>query len=97
MYELTRKEAKTLKNISETYYMQPAISMKDELISQSKNKKEEWKNIFNKLYEILTKTKESVDKLLEKRKKNGEIKDISQARKYAVSLLCHRKLLQRNQ
>lgn len=81
MYELTKKEAKTLKNISETYYMQPAIGMIEKLISESKNQKEEWKNIFNRLYEILTGTKENVDKLLEDRKEKGEIRDISQARK----------------
>ena len=57
MYELTKKETKTLKNISKTYYMQPAIGMIEDLISSSKNKKERWKEIFNQLYEILTGTK----------------------------------------
>ena len=81
MYELTKKEAKTFKNIISTYYMQPAISMIEKIISKSKNKSEEWKNIFNRLYEILTRTKENVDKLLEDRKEKREIRDISQARK----------------
>jgi len=81
MYNLTKKETKTLKKISETYYMHPAINMIDDLISVSKNKKEKWKEIFNQLYEILTGTKDNVDKLLEDRKQKGEIRDISQARK----------------
>ncbi len=81
IYELTKEEAKTLKNISETYYMQPAISMIEKIILKSKNKNEEWKNIFNRFYEILTGTKENVDKLLETRKEKGEIRDIPQARK----------------
>ncbi|MCD4795176.1 MAG: hypothetical protein K8R54_18230 [Bacteroidales bacterium] len=81
MYELTKKEKKTLKNISKIYYMQPALNMIDVIISKSKDKKDKWKDIFNMLYEILINTKDKVDKLLEKRKKDGEIRDISQARK----------------
>jgi len=81
MYELNKKEQKTINSILETYYMQPAINLINEIIANSQNTKNEWKNIFNKLYEILTSTKEQVDELLEKRKKLGEIRDISQARK----------------
>lgn len=84
MYELTKKENKTLNNISKTYYMQPSINMIETIIIKSKNKKNKWKDIFNTLYEILINTKEKVDKLLEKRKNNGEIKDIPQARKSIV-------------
>lgn len=81
MYELNKNETKALKKISETYYMQPAINMINKLVSKNKDKQKEWKEIFNRLYEILTETKNDVDKLLEQRKENGEIRDISQARK----------------
>lgn len=55
--------------------------MIEKFISESENKNEGWKNVFKKLYEILTCTKEDEDELLEDRKKKGEIRDISQARK----------------
>jgi len=81
MYELSKKEQKAIKSISETYYMQPAISKINDIIENSRDTKNEWKNIFNQLYEILTTTKETVDGLLEDRKIKGEIRDVSQARK----------------
>lgn len=81
MYELNKKEQKTIKSISETYYMQPAIMLINDIIANCADAKSEWKNIFNRLYEILTSTKLQVDELLEKRKNLGEIRDISQARK----------------
>jgi len=81
MYELNKKEQKTIKSISDTYYMQPAITLINNIIANSQLENVEWKNIFNRLYEILTSTKLQVDELLEKRKNLGEIKDISQARK----------------
>lgn len=81
MYELNKKELKTFKGISETYYMKPSISLINRIILNSENPKNEWKNIFNRLNEVLTSTKKKVDSLLEQRKKIGHIKDISQARK----------------
>ncbi len=81
MYQLTKNEQKTISNIEETYYMQPSLEIIKQKISKGKNKKENWKEIFNQLFEILTNSKLSVDKLLEKRKKDGLIEDISQARK----------------
>jgi len=81
MYELNKKEQKTIKSISDTYYMQPAITLINNIIANSQLENVEWKNIFNRLYEILTSTKLQVDELLEKRKNLGEIRDISQARK----------------
>ena len=81
MYELTKKEKKTIQQIFKTYYMQPSINMLDDIIYRSKNPKEKWKDIFNMLHEILISTKEKVDILLEKRKQEGKIRDISQARK----------------
>lgn len=84
MYQPNKKEQKVIKSISETYYMQPAIMLINNIISKCGNTKSEWKNIFNRLYEILTETKEQVDGLLENRKNLGEISDISQARKSIV-------------
>ncbi len=81
MYELNKKEQKTIKSISETYYMQPAIILINDIIANCQDAKIEWKNIFNRLYEILTSTKVQVDVLLENRKNLGKIRDISQARK----------------
>jgi type II restriction enzyme len=81
MYQFTKNEQKTIASIEETYYLQPAIVMINQILSISNNHKEKWKDIFNQLYEILTGSKISVDKLLEKRKKEGIINDISQARK----------------
>ena len=81
MYKLTKNEQKTISSIEETYYMQPSLEIIKQRISKGKNKKENWKEIFNQLFEILTNSKLSVDKLLEKRKKEKIINDISQARK----------------
>ncbi len=50
MYELTKKEKKTIQKITKTYYMQPSINLLDDIISKSKNPKEKWKDIFNMLY-----------------------------------------------
>lgn len=81
MYHLTKNEQKTISNIEETYYMQPSLEIINQRISKGRNKKENWKGTFNQLFEILTNSKSSVDILLEKRKQDGLIADISQARK----------------
>ena len=84
MYNLTKKEKKTIDKIEATYYMQPAIKLIHKIIANPNDKApvtDKWKNIFNRLYEILTETKSDVDKLLNKRKRKGEIRSIPQARK----------------
>ncbi len=81
MYKLNKKERRNLKKISETNYMQPSLKFIDRLISDSSDVKADWKDVFNRLYEILVNTKSDVDILLEARKKAGEIKSIEQARK----------------
>ena len=84
MYELTKREKKTIEIIEGTYYMQPAIALINKIIEEDDEEGEisdKWKNIFNRLYEILTETKDDVDNLLIERKNKGEIKSISQARK----------------
>lgn len=81
MYKFTDKEKKSISNITNIYYMRPAIELITNKIKKSKNKKSKWKEIFNELFEILTGTNESVNKLLKIRKHDGEIKDIPQARK----------------
>ena len=87
MYKLTKKEKKTIDKIEDTYYMKPAIKLIDKIINSSSDKKSvanKWKNIFNSLYEILTNTKSDVDILLNKRKEERKIENISQARKSIV-------------
>lgn len=39
MYELNKKESKTLNSIAETYYMKPALDMINSIISNSSDKK----------------------------------------------------------
>jgi len=81
MYELNRKEAKTLQKIAETYYMKPALRIIQNRINNSSNEKDAWQELFNALHEILIDSKEQVDELLNERLKSGEIRDVKQARK----------------
>ena len=84
MYELTPTEEQLMRRITEKYYMQPAINLITTKINDnSKNIsiKQKWKNIFDELYSILINTKSEVEKLLQERKQQGKIRDISQALK----------------
>ncbi|MEM9423565.1 MAG: hypothetical protein AAF975_02100, partial [Spirochaetota bacterium] len=81
MYELTTKEIKAIEEIEASYYMQPSLALINNKRKQAKIENEFWRELFNGLYSLLIDSKESVDKLLHRRLKNGEIKDISQARK----------------
>jgi len=81
MYSLTDYEKKILKRVSQPYYMEPPLKYIRSILQTSKNPKLEWRNIFDKLYEILVNSKNEVDRLLEQRAEKGEIKDVNQARK----------------
>ena len=78
-YTLNAEEQKLFDEITEKYYMKPIIEKIQEYILKYNSKES-----LNYLYEILKASKDKVDILLEKRKENGEIKDISQARKSIV-------------
>jgi type II restriction enzyme len=84
MYYLSDYEKKILKRVSQPYYMTPPLKHIESILQNSKEPKSEWRNIFDKLYEILTKSKDEVEKLLKERVEKGEIKDIDQARKSIV-------------
>ncbi len=71
---LNEKEKKTLAEIESKYYMPPILN----LVGQ--NFKEE----FDKIYDILVASKGEVEKLIQKRVENREIKDATQARKSIV-------------
>ena len=80
MYKLNKKENLTFKSIKDKYYMKPPVHLIDYVVSKSKNKKKAWKDIFDQLHKLMTCSKEEVDKLIESRKKKGDIKDVRQAR-----------------
>ena len=83
MGNLNTKEQKTLNEIEDTYYMKPIIGVLNQNIDKN-NLKISWKSVFDKIYDILRGSKDYVDEELIKRQKNGEIKDINQARKSVV-------------
>lgn len=81
MIELNHKEKIQLTKIENKYYMMPAVEYINTKIHKEQNKQNAWNSLFDNLHEILIETKDKVDKLLEQRKKRGEIKDVNQARK----------------
>jgi len=84
IYELNKSEKQLLKKIEEAYYMQPSLDLINSRIKKAKDKKSEWKIIFNYLHDFLRNSQEKVEKLLEQRKAEGTINDIPQARKSVV-------------
>ncbi len=64
--------------------MQPSLELIKRRMEKSKDKKSEWKIIFNYLHDFLRNSQEKVEKLLKQRKAEGTIKDIPQARKSVV-------------
>lgn len=78
MYKLTKDEQNDIRQIENTYYMKPILYKFIELIEKNDIK---WQDMFNKIYEVLISSEDEVRNLLNQRKKNGKIKDISQAMK----------------
>ncbi len=75
---LNKIELKTLQDIENKYYMQPMLSA---INVDLKAGKITLKELFNHLYEYLTNSQKSVEKLLATRLNSGEIRDVNQARK----------------
>lgn len=73
---LNQDEANEIKKIEETYYMFPILQKLSVYIENHGLDKS-----FNYLHPILLDSKDDVEKLLDERIKNGDIKDKSQARK----------------
>lgn len=78
---LNKNEIKNLQNIEEKYYMQPSIAL---IQKDLENKKINFKNAFDFLYDYLRNSQKDVENLIQKRKTNGEIRDENQTRKSIV-------------
>ena len=73
---LNKDEQKTLKRIRETLYMKKTISLIDSFLNEN-----DYRLVFDELYQILNEAKSYVDEYLKERKEKGEIKDEKQALK----------------
>ena len=80
MYQLNKKEEKTLTNIVNKYYIKPPLNLINEEISKQKDKKVAWKKVFDNIYNYMHDSKDKVNILLEEKKLRKEIKDIRQTR-----------------
>ena len=80
-YKLNKKEQKNLIDIQNTYYMLPTLNRINSFIQSYSNDRKAWQEVFNEIYTILIDAKDDVEKILEKRKNQGEIKDIRQSMK----------------
>lgn len=83
-YKLNKQEIKELDKIKKAYYMQPTLSLIDEFINSSDDKKKSCKLVFNELYNIITNAYFQVELILEEILINGLIKDKKQANKTVV-------------
>ncbi len=75
---LSDLEKAYVEEIKTKYYMPPVLQELNNLIE---NEKKSIKEVFSYLHPTILGAKDKVIKLLEERKKRGEIKDISQASK----------------
>lgn len=80
-YSLTKNEQKLLCKIEDTVYMPPTLKRIRAFTKNGASSKDRWKDVFDQIYSILVAAKDDVEKILEERKRNGEIKDIRQAMK----------------
>lgn len=78
---LSQKELKLLQEMEEKYYMKPIIQL---IKRDLDDKKISVQNAFDFLYDYLIHSKENVEKLIQKRKASGIIKDENQTRKSIV-------------
>jgi len=82
MYYLNAYEKKVLSRVTKPYYMKPLLNyISSTILKTDEDIKLQWRNVFDRLYEILVNSKDEVDKLLKERVKKREIHDIDQARK----------------
>ena len=75
------EEQKLLAKVSSAYYMEPVLKRLRTFIEKKKNKTEAWKEAFNHIHNFLTESEHDVRNILQTRKKEGRIRDISQAMK----------------
>lgn len=75
------EEQKLLTKVSSAYYMAPVLKRLRMFIEKKKNKKQAWKEAFNHIHDFLTESEHDVRNILQKRQKEGRIRDISQAMK----------------
>ncbi|NJN73078.1 MAG: hypothetical protein HC799_09865 [Limnothrix sp. RL_2_0] len=81
-YQLNELEEKNLKDIKNAYYMAPVIKKLDSYLDI--NSEQSYLQAFNKVYEILTSSKNDVEAIIQQRKDSGKIKDVKQASKSVV-------------
>lgn len=81
MYTFSKIEESLIKDIKNSFYMEPTIKRIHLFIDKQANLKKSWKEVFNQIYNILMEAKNDVELILEARKIKGEIKDIRQAMK----------------
>lgn len=80
-YNLAGEEKTLLTEIGNSFYMLPIIKRFQKIINQQNDQPKAWRNLFNLIYKILIESKNEVENILNKRKKEGKIKDIRQAMK----------------
>lgn len=78
MNKLTEFEQQDLKKIENLYYMKPILKTLYELIERSQI---DWIGAFNKIHEILIKSRQAVENILKEREKRSEINSKNQALK----------------
>ncbi|MBU0569201.1 hypothetical protein KKB40_00275 [Patescibacteria group bacterium] len=76
---MTKDEIKKIEKIKKKYYMKPILKRAHKHIDEKGIEE-----TFNYIHEILTGSQTDVEKLLKKRKRDGKINDIPQARKSVV-------------
>ena len=80
-YNLSGEEKILLSEIEKSFYMLPMIKRFQKIISQQNDRPKAWISLFDLIYNVLIKSKNDVENILNKRKKEGKIKDIRQAMK----------------
>lgn len=81
---LSKDEAKSLKDISKIYYIEPIKRRVDSWVASKNNPKIGWIDVLNHLNEILKSSQGDVEDILDERINTGKITDKSQARKSIV-------------
>lgn len=80
MYQLNEQEIDLIEEISKKDYMVAVLNKLNNFIGNNEDR-DIWLKAFNKIYEAIVSSKEENDKLLETKKQEGLIRDVSQSRK----------------
>ena len=83
-YQLNSQEKKELQKIKKAYYIQPTLSRINQFIQSNQEQKEAYKLVLNELNQIITEAHAEVDKILDKRVQQGDIRNKEQAKKVVV-------------